>query len=206
MELQSAIKPTLRYLRAIRQAKADFINDITKDGIEFLQRRSGQEFQYEEHRDTFQIIRGDHCFQIMEFFFALHEREIQKSETLIREYIYRHNQLITKAINNPDILRNRGWQKTRLYDGLFNEEQITFISSFRSDHSIQLDQSSLSRFMILAMSSESCRKTVIAMSKIGVLERISMGQKIIRSNGIIENHFRSYIENTVRLIDMARVQ
>ena len=91
-----------------------------------------------------------------------------------------------------------GWglTLTRVRQGIFPKDCILKLVENYSLRKAALDQSDLSRFLIETMSRETCRKTVLVLTRAGYLERERSPYKsiLVRSTGVMESLFTDHLE------------
>jgi len=89
-----------------------------------------------------------------------------------------------KELLNDRSKRDRaGMTVQRVRAALFSPTQIERVVEHVADGRLRLDQSDLGRLLSQAISTETCRKTLVALAKGGLLNRINIGQVLVVSTG-----------------------
>ena len=152
-------------------------------------------------------LRQEPSYQIAEFFFLLRAFRLD-SEKKIRRYAELHNQHLKGLQMDRAKMRRLGLSPTRVQKGVFSPESIPkLVENYRSGDGA-IDQSDLSRLLIEVMSPETCRKTTVALTEAGYLERRRSPYQsvLVRSTGALERIFaRSlrHVRSTLALEDEA---
>jgi hypothetical protein len=140
-------------------------------------------------------LRQESCFQLAEFLFALKSYGIEDAEKL-RRFAELHNQHLLDIRNDRDRMLRYGLTPERLEAALFTGDNMTkLLANFATTRST-IDQSDLARFLVTVMSTETCRKLLLASEQAGFVERIRspFGAVLIVSRGIMERVYG----NTIR--------
>ncbi len=137
----------LRFLEAMRQAKKDFFDDITEHAVV---------------RDDYFLaeLRQEPVYQISEFFYLLAAFGVD-SEEKIRRYGQLHNQFMSDLLDDRLKMKRLGLREDRIRKATFNEEGIMKLIVNHAHAPPAFDQSDLARFLVLLMSQETCRTTVV---------------------------------------------
>lgn len=85
----------------------------------------------------------------------------------------------------------------RIERAVFSPEVLSRLLQNWRDHAGAIDQSNLARFLVLEMSTETCRKTVVALSQANCLNRVPTpyGTTLVISNGWLEEVFGNSIKH-----------
>ena len=182
----------LRFLEAMRQAKKDFFDDITEHAVV---------------RDDYFLaeLRQEPVYQISEFFYLLTAFGVD-SEEKIRRYGQLHNHFMSDLLNDRLKMKRLGLREDRIRKATFNEEGIMKLIVNHAHAPPAFDQSDLARFLVLLMSQETCRTTVVALTKAGFLMRSKSAFKsiLVQSNGSLEAIFSRQLRRLrITVVDAA---
>ncbi len=88
-----------------------------------------------------------------------------------------------------------GLREDRIRNSAFDEESIMKVVVNHAHTPPAFDQSDLARFLVLLMSQESCRTTVVALAKAGFLRRSKSAfqSMLVQSNGTLEAIFSRHL-------------
>jgi hypothetical protein len=136
------------------------------------------------------LLRIEPMYQFVEFFYLLKARNIETIEDVGR-YVEAHNLYIDMVTRDPDKMRRMGLRKDRLLDAIFTADTLPRLIETWQSRPGTIDQSNLARFLVTQMSSETCRKLIIASSEAGFLHRSKSpyGAMLVRSTGVFERIF-----------------
>lgn len=140
-------------------------------------------------------LRQESCFQLAEFLFALKSYGIEDVDTL-RRFAELHNQHLLDIRDDRDRMLRYGLTPERLEAALFTGDNMNKLLANFSGPRPTIDQSDLARFLVTVMSTETCRKLLLASEQAGFVERIRspFGAMLIVSRGIMEQVYG----NTIR--------
>lgn len=132
-------------------------------------------------------LRQESFFQLAEFLFAFRMYGIDSSEKLER-FADLHNRYLLEVRDDRDRMRRYGLTPERIESALFTGDNLRKLLTNFAQPTASIDQSDLARFLVTVMSTETCRKLVLAGEEAGFLERIRspFGAMLVRSNGTIE--------------------
>jgi hypothetical protein len=155
--------------------------------------------------ETLDVLRSEAAYQIAEFFYLLQARGIQ-AEDDVRKLAELHNQYIVNLTKDAGKMRRLGLKLERLLDAIFTADTMPRLLQNWRDHRGAIDQSNLARFLVSVMSTETCRKLVVAFADAGLLkrERTAFGTMIVSSTGVMERTFGSCIREMRRRIQKDR--
>jgi hypothetical protein len=137
-------------------------------------------------------LRQDSLYQLAEFLFALRSYRIDDAPRL-EQLATLHNDHLISIRDDRERMRRYGLTVDRLENALFTGDVLRkMVSNFASGERC-IDQSDLARFLVTVMSTETCRKLVLACEKAGFLERARSpyGAVLVRSNGTLEDIYAS---------------
>jgi hypothetical protein len=142
-------------------------------------------------------LRQESCFQLAEFLFALKSYGIGDAETL-RRFAELHNQHLLDIRNDRERMLRYGLTPERLDAALFTGDNMSKLLANFSAPQPTIDQSDLARFLVTVMSTETCRKLLLASEQAGFVERIRspFGAVLITSRGIMEEVYGKTIRET----------
>ena len=144
--------------------------------------------------DVLVSLRQESFFQLAEFLFAIKTYGIDTSEKLDR-FADLHNQHLISIRDDRDRMRRYGLTAERIDAALFTGDNLRkLLANFSGDRPA-IDQSDLARFLVTVMSTETCRKLLLAAEKSGFVERSRspFGAVLIYSLGTIETIYGSVI-------------
>ena len=132
-------------------------------------------------------LQQDSFYQLAEFLYAFERYGIDSPEKLSR-FADLHNRYLIGVRDDRERMRRFGLTPERVDSALFTGQNLQKLLTNFSGTSPAIDQSDLARFLVTVMSTETCRKLVLASEKAGLLERIRspFGAILVRSTGIIE--------------------
>jgi len=136
------------------------------------------------------ILRIEAMYQFCEFFYLLKARRIETEEA-IRRLADIHNQHLDILSRDPEKMKRLGLRKDRLLDAIFTADTLPRLVETWCERPGQIDQSNLARFFVTIMSTETCRKLVVACSEAGFLSRnrSPFGTVLVSSTGVMEQLF-----------------
>lgn len=139
---------------------------------------------------------GSAAKDVATFFYLLKVNQINTPD-LIVEAALAHNDRIDAVVNDEMHLNILGRTKTQIIGSKFTERGLVKLAdNFRSTRR-SIDQSDISRFLILQMSQESCRSVIELFDHAGMLERskVLSGSTLVMSNGVVETIIEEYLGN-----------
>ena len=147
------------------------------------------------------MLRLDSAYLFAEFLYLLRARGI-KSEEQIAMLADLHNQYIIELMKDEQKVIRLGLRPDRLLDAIFTADTMPRLSQHWRECPGAIDQSNMARFLFTLMSSESCRKVVVACEAAGFVSRqkTPFGTTLIVSKGILEGIFGKYLRNLRRSI------
>lgn len=142
------------------------------------------------------ILRLEATYQLAEFYYSLAAREIAQIEQ-IELLTDLHNEYIIGLEKDKDKMERLGLGNDRLLDAMFTGDTLPRLLQNWRDKPGAIDQSNLARFLATVMSTETCRKVVVACSQAGFLarERTPYGTMLISSGGVLERTLSECIRN-----------
>jgi hypothetical protein len=133
------------------------------------------------------LLRLEATYQLAEFYYLLAARDLRTVEQL-EALADLHNAHIVELTKDPAKMGRLGLVKDRLLDAMFTTDTLPRLLQNWRQKSGAIDQSNLARFLATVMSTETCRKVVVACVTGGFLERerTPYGTMLISSRGRLE--------------------
>jgi predicted N-acyltransferase len=137
-------------------------------------------------------LRQDSLHQLAEFLFALKGYGINDADK-IEQLASLHNDHLLKLRDDRDRMARYGLSVDRIEGALFTGDVLRKLIANFDAGAPAIDQSDLARFLVTVMSSETCRKLVLACDKAGFVERVRSpyGAVLVRSRGLLEEIYGS---------------
>jgi hypothetical protein len=155
---------------------------------DFVERLCDSSASKDDH--VLAVLRLEATYQAAEFFYLLRARRIEGEEQ-VRMLAELHNQYIVELTKDVDKLNRMGLSRDRLLEAIFTADTMPRLVHHWVERPGTLDQSNLARFLATQMSTETCRKVVVACEGAGFLvrDRSPHGTVLVRSTGILETLF-----------------
>jgi hypothetical protein len=136
------------------------------------------------------VLRLEATYQLAEFYFQLRARGIE-TETDIRRLAELHNQYVVDIMKDPAKMDRLGVSRERALESMFTADTMPRLLQHWRESIGAIDQSNLARLLMSVMSTETCRKVVVACAESGFLERkrTPYGTVVVFSNGTLEAIF-----------------
>jgi hypothetical protein len=133
-------------------------------------------------------LRQESLYQLAEFLFALRAYGVD-SAGKIENLASLHNDHQLGIRDDPERMRRCGLSLDRIENALFTGDVLRKLTANFAASPWGIDQSDLARFLVTVMSSETCRKLVLACEKAGFLGRARSpyGAVLVQSTGKLEN-------------------
>src|SRR5262249_45225266 len=127
------------------------------------------------------------------------------TEEHIRTLAELHNQYIVELTKDAGKAARMGLTQDRLLDAIFTADTVPRLVHHWIERPGTLDQSNLARFLASLMSTETCRKVVVALGQAGFLvrEKSPYGTILVRSVGALERLFAQHLRDLRRRIERA---
>ena len=144
--------------------------------------------------DVTSCLRQESFFQFAEFFYAIRTYGVDSAEKLKRLAML-HNEHLAQIDEDKDRMVRYGLNTERIRTATFAEEQLSKLMANFSGPAPGIDQSDLARLLVTVMSSETCRKLVVAADKAGFVKRVRSpyGAVLVVSLGIMERVYGDII-------------
>ena len=176
----------LNLLESLRWARKEFLERICEASVSRAE-------------EVLTILRVEATYQIAEFLYLLHARNI-KSEEQIGMLAELHNGYIVELTKDPNKIVRLGLGRARLLESMFTADTLPRLLRDWSENPGVIDQSNLARFLAVLMSPETCRKVILACAEAGFVARKKSAHDtmLVQSNGILEGIFGSCLRNLRR--------
>ena len=186
------LEPDLALLESLRWARKEFVDRVS-DASE------------SRDEDVLATLRLEATYQLAEFLYLLRARSIV-SEDQIRMLAELHNQYLVELAKDRAKLARLGLNRDRLLDAIFTADTMPRLLLHWAEKPGTLDQSNLARFLAVLMSTETCRKVVVACSQAGFLlrDRSPYGTMFVRSVGTLERLFGECLRDLRRRTEEGR--
>jgi hypothetical protein len=144
--------------------------------------------------DMLNLLRSEPGYQLADFFYLLKARRMESEED-IKTLAELHNQYIVDLTRDAEKMSRLGLKRERLLDAILTADTMPRLLANWRESSGAIDQSNLARLLVTVMSSETCRKLVVAFADAGFLkrERTAFGTIVVSSTGVMERIFGSCI-------------
>lgn len=188
--------PELICLSAMRNARVNFFAGVEAHAAK-ISGANDVTLLEREHRKT---LRSDAVAQIAEFFYVLSHGGLKIPDDL-HGFLSRHNAdmeaLETSCRNGYTV---GGLSIQRIRRARFSPAQINYVMHESANGQPRFDQQSLQRVFSQIMSFETCRSVLVILSEFGFLQRWEFNQVVIGSTGVLEELYRSHLEEIVNAI------
>jgi hypothetical protein len=177
------IAADLAFMETLRQMRARFLSEIASASASL------------DHGG----LRQESFFQFAEFFYAIRTYGVDSAQKLER-LARLHNEHLFQLSRDPDRMRRYGLTPERINSAVFTEDNLRKLVANFSGPEPGIDQSDLARLLVTVMSTETCRKLVVAAESAGFLERMRtpFGAVLVVSRGIMERVYGSVIREARR--------
>lgn len=141
-------------------------------------------------QDTLDMLRIEAMYEFAEYFYLLRARGIAAAGQ-VAALADAHNAHMVALSRDTAKMRRLGLRQERLLDAMFTADTLPRLLETWRQAPGTLDQSNLARLLVTIMSTETCRKLVVAAAAAGFLERRRSphGPVLIRSTGVMEQVF-----------------
>ncbi|CAN7724798.1 hypothetical protein LJR220_001737 [Bradyrhizobium sp. LjRoot220] len=136
------------------------------------------------------VLRLEATYQLAEFYFLLRARGIE-TEADIERLAELHNQYVVDIMKDAAKMDRLGISRERALESMFTADTMPRLLQHWRESVGAIDQSNLARLLMSVMSTETCRKVVVACAESGFLERkrTPYGTVLVFSNGTLETIF-----------------
>jgi hypothetical protein len=145
---------------------------------------------------TLETLRLEATYQLAEFLFLIRGRHIE-TEADIQRLAELHNQYIVDLMKDPAKMERMGLNKERALDSMFTSDTLPRLLQNWRDRPGAIDQSNLARLLMSVMSTETCRKVIVACAEAGFIDRTRTpyGTMLVQSKGTLEDIFGSILRD-----------
>lgn len=143
------------------------------------------------------VLRLEATHQLAEFLYVLKAQRIETVADIERLALL-HNDYIAELTKNAEKTVRLGLTKERLLSCMFTVDTMPRLVQHWREKPGSIDQSNLARLLVLVMSTETCRKVLVACADAGFLlrERTPYGTVLISSTGALEAIFSETLRET----------
>jgi len=137
-----------------------------------------------------EVLRLEATYQFAEFLFLLRARKIE-AESDIHRLAELHNQYIVDLMKDPEKMERMSLSRERALEAMFTADTMPRLLQNWREKKGAIDQSNLARLLMSVMSTETCRKVVVACAEAGFVERTRTpyGTMLVQSTGQLEEIF-----------------
>jgi hypothetical protein len=143
---------------------------------------------------TLETLRLEATYQFAEFLFLVRGQGIE-TEADIQRLAELHNQYIVDLLKDPPKLGRMGLNKERALEAMFTADTMPRLLQNWRDKPGAIDQSNLARLLMSVMSTETCRKVIVACGDAGFIDRTRTpyGTILVQTKGGLEDIFGSIL-------------
>jgi hypothetical protein len=174
---RSDVEADLVLLESLRRSKMEFFDRLCDES------RSKDE-------KVLSVLRLEPTYQFAEFLYLMKAQQID-SESELHRLAEIHNQYIVDLMQDEAKVMRLGLSKDRILDAVFTADTLPRLLQNWRERPGAIDQSNLARLLFSIMSTETCRKIVVACERAGFLarEKTPYGTILVCSNGVLERIF-----------------
>ncbi|MCC6781066.1 MAG: hypothetical protein IT537_31220 [Hyphomicrobiales bacterium] len=179
-------------LESLRWGRREFAERLCRDSASQAER-------------TLDILRLEAAYHFAELFYLLRARGIETAED-VEVLAELHNAYIVGLTKDAGKMARLGLKLDRLLDAMFTADTMPRLLQTWRASSGAIDQSNLARLLVTVMSTETCRKLVVACADAGFLarERTPFGTMVVRSTGTLERIFGACLREMRQRVEGAR--
>jgi hypothetical protein len=143
---------------------------------------------------TLETLRLEATYQFAEFLFLIRAQHFETAADIHR-LAELHNQYIVDLLKDSAKLDRMGLNKGRALEAMFTADTMPRLLQNWRDKPGAIDQSNLARVLMSVMSTETCRKVVVASAEAGFVDRTRTpyGTMLVQSKGGLEDIFGSIL-------------
>src|SRR5215210_5292330 len=173
------------------------LENLTAARKEFLDRLGAESHSKDEQ--VLASLRMESTYLLAEFLYLLRARGLETEEQ-VKLLAYLQNDYIVELMKDPGKMARLGLTRDRLLDAMFTADTMPRLIQHWRERPGAIDQSNLARFLVTLMSTETCRKVLVACEAAGFIERqkSSFGTILVLSKGVLERLFGEYLRNLRR--------
>jgi hypothetical protein len=185
------LEPDLTLLESLRWARKEFLDRVCEESAS-------------RNDDVLATLRLEATYQVAEFLYLVRARGIETEEQ-IGMLAELHNAYVVDLSKDAAKAARLGLSRDRLLDAIFTADTLPRLRHHWAEQPGTLDQSNLARFLAALMSTETCRKVIVACGEAGFLVRTrsAYGTILVRSTGALEQIFGRSLRDLRRRIGKA---
>ena len=167
----------LALLENLRWSRKEFVDRICEES---QSAKSG----------VLETLRLEATYQLAEFLFLLRAQRIEDVSDIER-LAELHNQYVVDLMKDQQKMKRLGLSRERALDAMFTSDTLPRLLQNWKDSKGAIDQSNLARLLMGVMSTETCRKVVVACAEAGFLKRnkTAYGTMLVHTTGRLEDVF-----------------
>jgi hypothetical protein len=171
------LQSDLEFLETLRWGRKEFADRLCRES-----KKSTEQ--------VLDVLRLEAAYQFSEFFYLLSARGIE-TEDDVKRLAELHNQYIVDLTKDAQKMARLGLKLDRLLDAMFTSDTMPRLLQNWREKPGAIDQSNLARMLVSVMSTETCRKLVVACAEAGYLgrEKTPYGTIVVSSTGVLERVF-----------------
>lgn len=179
------------------EADLALLESLTAARKEFLDRLGAESLSKDEQ--VLASLRMESTYLLAEFLYQLRARGLETEEQL-KLLADLQNDYIVDLMKDPAKMARLGLTRERLLDAMFTADTMPRLIQHWRERPGAIDQSNLARFLVTLMSTETCRKVLVACEAAGFIERqkSSFGTVLVVSKGVLERLFGEYLRSLRR--------
>jgi hypothetical protein len=180
---EEAVQADLALLESLRWSRMVFVERICAESAN-------------QDESVLSMLRLEPTYQLAEFYYLLGARRLATEEH-IQMLADAHNQYIVELTKDQDKMDRLGLSPERALDAMFTGDTLPRLLHNWRERPGSIDQSNLARFLVAVMSTETCRKVLVACERGGFLERerTPYGTMLVTSRGVLERIFGSCLRD-----------
>jgi hypothetical protein len=187
--IEKEVEADLGLLESLRWSRKEFLDRIG-------------EASASQDEQVLATLRLESTYQMAEFYYLLRARGIEGEEHigLLADL---HNQYIVGLMKDAAKVARLGLTSERLLDAMFTADTMPRLLQHWREQPGAIDQSNLARFLVTVMSTETCRKIVMASATAGFLDRqrTPYGTILVVSKGTLEKIFGRCVRDLRHRLD-----
>lgn len=178
----------LELLESLRWSRKEFVERVC-------------EASKSQEEKVLSVLRLEATHQMAEFYFLLNARNIE-TEDDIHRLAELHNQYIVDIMKDAAKMERMGLSRERALEAMFTADTMPRLLQNWREKSGAIDQSNLARLLMTVMSTETCRKVIVACAEAGFVARVrtSYGTILVSSNGSLEDIFSKLLRELLARI------
>ncbi|MCG5233978.1 hypothetical protein [Xanthobacter oligotrophicus] len=158
----------------------------------------------DQNADLMTALNTDATYIIAEFYYRLKAQGIDEPHDL--ERLANDHNLRLGRVSSAERKAGRPIPKPeRIQHAIFSKDVMMRLLQNWREYKGAIDQSNLARLLVMEMSTETCRKAVVALAKAGCLDRVHTpyGTTLVISKGWLEDVFETALKSLYVCIEQA---